>query len=205
MSDHQKRDAEEAFVREAVRRVMDGDVEAFAVIVNTFRNLVAADLARRLPPSDVQEVAQDAFVRAYRALPAFRGDAPVRIWLLRIARHAAMDFWRRTYRRRERLLDDLDDGAAVRLEAAHQEQVARQQADDDALQTARERLNAALTRLSPDDRAVLTLVELEERSMQEAAQTLGCGLSAVKVRAFRARKRLKTILMAIESRKEDKT
>jgi RNA polymerase sigma-70 factor (ECF subfamily) len=90
--------------------VLDGDVEAFAVIVNTFRNLVAADLARRLPPSDVQEVAQDAFVRAYRALPAFRGDAPVRIWLLRIARHAAMDFWRKTYRRRERLLDDLDDG-----------------------------------------------------------------------------------------------
>jgi RNA polymerase sigma-70 factor (ECF subfamily) len=52
---------------------------------------------------------------------------------------------------------------------------------------------------------VLTLVELEERSMQEAAKLLGCGLSAVKVRAFRARRRLKAILMAIESRKENET
>ena len=89
MSDHEKRDAEEAFVQEAVRRVLDGDVEAFAVIVNTFRNLVAADLARRLPPSDVQEVAQDAFVRAYRALHQFRGDAQFYTWLYRIAVNTA--------------------------------------------------------------------------------------------------------------------
>lgn len=194
--------AEDVFVRVAIRRVLEGDIEAFGVMVQTFQKLVAADLARRLPASDVQEVAQDVFVRAYRALPGYRGDAPVRIWLLRIARYAAMDFWRKTYRRRDRVQEGLDENTSRRMEATHQAQVADQQRDEETRAAAQEWVEAALQRLSPDDRAVLTLVELEERSMQEAAQMLGCGLSAVKVRAFRARKRLKTILLDLQSQKE---
>jgi len=67
---------------------------------------------------------------------------------------------------------------------------------------ARHWLNAALAHLSPNDRAVITLVELEDFSMEEAARELGCGLSAVKVRAFRARRRLKVILEEIRAKKE---
>ncbi len=63
--------------------------------------------------------------------------------------------------------------------------------EDEARARRREWLEAAMAHLSPDDRAVVTLVELEELPMQEAARELGCGLSAVKVRAFRARRRLK--------------
>lgn len=197
--------AEDVFVREAIQRVLEGDIEAFGVIVQTFQKLIAADLARRLPTSDVQEVAQDVFVRAYRALPGYRGDAPVRIWLLRIARYAAMDFWRSTYRRRKHVQEGHDESISRRMEIAHQEQVADQQRDEDTRAAAQEWVAAALQRLSPDDRAVLTLVELEERSMKEAAQMLGCGLSAVKVRAFRARKRLKAILLDLQSPKEEET
>ena len=185
---------DESFVQEAIRRVLAGDIEAFAAILHAYQRLVAADLARRLPSQDVQEVAQDTFVRAFRALPAFRGDAPVHVWLLRIARHAAMDFWRKRYRRRDRLFADLDESEQVRVEAVRQKRVAERQADADAREEARDRLEAALRRLSPDDRAVITLVALEERSMEDAARQLGCGLSAVKVRAFRARRRLKAIL-----------
>ncbi|MDY0145558.1 MAG: sigma-70 family RNA polymerase sigma factor [Kiritimatiellia bacterium] len=202
MNNDQKREAEDIFVREAIQSVLQGNIEAFGVIVQTFQKLIAADLSRRLPVSDVQEVAQDVFVRAYRALPGYRGDAPVRIWLLRIARYAAMDFWRKTYRRRDRAQEGLDDGTSLRMEAAHQAQVADQQRDEDAREAARDWVEDALRRLSPDDRAVLTLVELEERSMLEAAQILDCGISAVKVRAFRARKRLKTILLEIQSQKD---
>ena len=175
------------------------------VIVQTFQKLIAADLSRRLPVSDVQEVAQDVFVRAYRALPGYRGDAPVRIWLLRIARYAAMDFWRKTYRRRDRVQAGLDESTSRRMEATHQEQVADQQRDEETRAAAQKWVAAALLRLSPDDRAVLTLVELEEHSMKEVAQMLGCGLSAVKVRAFRARKRMKTILLELQSQKEIET
>ncbi len=205
MSQNESRDTDESFVREAVSRVLDGDIEAFAVVVNRYQRLVAADLSRRLPAQDVQEVAQDAFLRAFRALPAYRGEAPVRIWLLRIARHAAMDFWRKRYRRRDRLFADIDDAGLIHVESLQQERQAERQADRDAGELARETLGAALKRLSPDDRAVITLVELEERSMQEAARELGCGLSAVKVRAFRARKRLRKILEEIAMLQEKPT
>ena len=202
MTDNDIRDDDEAFARAAVRRVLDGDIEAFAAIVNAHQRLIAADLSRRLPPQDVQEVAQDAFVRAFRALPSYRGEAPLRIWLLRIARHAAMDFWRKRYRRRDLSFSDLDESALLHVETTQQDHLAQQQADRDAQEAAREWLGAALRRLSPDDRAVITLVELEERSMEDAARRLGCGLSAVKVRAFRARRRLKTILENLRPGKE---
>ena len=194
MSENETLRDDEAFARAAVRRVLDGDIESFAAIVNAHQRLIAADLSRRLPPQDVQEVAQDTFVRAFRALPSYRGEAPLRIWLLRIARHAAMDFWRKRYRRRDQSFSDLDESALLHVETSQQDHLAQLQADRDAQETAREWLGAALRRLSPDDRAVITLVELEERSMAEAARQLGCGLSAVKVRAFRARRRLKALL-----------
>ena len=196
---------DEAFVLESVRQVLAGDIEAFSAIVQAYHRLIAADLSRRLPLQDVQEVAQDTFVRAFRALPSYRGEAPLRFWILRIARYAAMDFWRKRYRRRDRSFSDLDDSALFQVEATQQEQIARQRVDQDAQATAREWLDAALLRLSPDDRAVITLVELEDVSMEDAARRLGCGLSAVKVRAFRARRRLKAILEDLRPGKEKKS
>jgi len=194
MSASDNRDDGDAFVLAAIRRVLDGDVEAFAAVVNACQGLIAADLARRLPAQDVPEVAQAVFLRAFRSLPSYRREAPFRIWILRIARHAAMDFWRRKYRRRDQAFSDLDEAGLRRVETSQQEILAERRKDQDARDAAREWLDAALVRLSPDDRAVITLVELEERSMEDAARRLGCGLSAVKVRAFRARRRLKRIL-----------
>jgi RNA polymerase sigma-70 factor (ECF subfamily) len=194
---------DETFVLTSVRRVLGGDIEAFAAIVHAHKQLIAADLARRLPPADVQEVAQDTFIRAFRSLPSFRGEAPFRIWILRIARHAAMDFWRKRYRRHDRTFSDLDEAGLLHVETTQQEQLAVKKADRDAREAAQEWLAAALKRLSPDDRAVITLVELEERTMEDAARRLGCGLSAVKVRAFRARRRLKTILEDLRPGKEE--
>ncbi len=194
---------DEAFLREAIRRVLDGDIEAFAILVNAHQRLIAADLARRLPAQDVQEVAQDTFVRAFRSLPSFRGEAPFHIWILRIARHAAMDFWRKKYRRRDQSFSDLDESSMLHVEASQQERLAEQKADREARDSAREWLEAALLRLSPDDRAIITLVELEERSMEDAARRLGCGLSAAKVRAFRARRRLKTVLEDLRPEKDE--
>jgi RNA polymerase sigma-70 factor, ECF subfamily len=205
MSPPENRDEDDAFLMEAVRRTVDGDVEAFAAIVQACQRDVAADLSRRLPPQDVQDVAQDAFVRAFRALPSFRGDAPLRIWVLRIARRAAMDFWRKRYRRRDRPFADLDESAMEHAERERQTRLAQERTDRNAQEDAREWLQAALLRLSPEDRAVVTLVELEDRTMEEAARKLGCGLSAVKVRAFRARRRLKTVLEEMQAKKREAT
>lgn len=201
MSGNQNHDQAEALALAAVGRVLDGDTEAFAVVLRAYERLVAADLARRLPAGDVQEVAQDAFVRLYRSLPSYQRKVPLRNWVLAIARHAAMDFWRKKYRRQEMPLGDLagggggdgDEGNAGGAAADAAAFRAQQEAarEDEGKARRREWLESAMAHLSPDDRAVITLVELEERSMEEAARELGCGLSAVKVRAFRARHRLK--------------
>lgn len=183
--------AEEEKAMAAIQRVLEGDTEAFAVILHTYERLVAAALARRLPAQDVQEVAQDTFLRAFRALPSFRHDSPVRSWLLKIARLAAMDHWRHHYRRHDIVMSDFDEAGAIGVEHAAQAVQDARSAEQRRRDDARLLLEAAMARLSPDDRAVLTLVELDNVPMAVAAEQLGCGLSAVKVRAFRARKRLK--------------
>ncbi|MDR0994611.1 MAG: sigma-70 family RNA polymerase sigma factor [Verrucomicrobiota bacterium] len=185
---------EEAFVLEAVQCVLNGDINAFSIIVKAHEKLIAADLGRRLPAQDIQEVAQDTFLRAYRSLGSFRKEAPFRIWLLRIARYAALDFWRRKYRRKDVPFADLDAAAWHTAEADRQSNEREQQKDREAEERARERLNAALLHLTPDDRAVITLIELEGFPMKAAAEQLSCSLSSIKVRAFRARHRLKRIL-----------
>lgn len=188
---------QEGIVLNAVARVQAGDIEAFSVIVNTYKQLVSAELTRRLAVSDVPEVAQDVFVRAFRALPAYRSRAPFRFWLLQIARYAANDFWRKHYRKKEHLFSELDETTtqAVNQEIQHnareQERDAGHSADKKAW------LHAALDRLTPSDRAVITLIDLEDYSLAEAADELGCSVAAVKVRSFRARGRLKNALLAI--------
>lgn len=197
-------DEAEPLAKAAVARVLAGEDEAFAVVVHAYGAAVAQSLARRVPAQDVQEVAQDAFVRVYRSLPSWRGDAPLRAWVLMLAKAAAADHWRKRYRRRDIAMSDFDEAGQVGVEAAWQAEQAGRDADARRRSEARRLLAAGLAKLSPDDRAVITLVELEERSMEEAARELGCGLSAAKVRAFRARKRLRKALeeLSDEERKE---
>lgn len=188
---------EDPAVLEAVARVCAGDVESFAVLVESFQAVVAADLSRRLQPQDVEAVAQDTFVRAFRALPSYGRRAPFRIWLLQIARRAAMDFWRKHYRNRETPFsafeseEEADHAVEDRLAGASRGEHAK---EADRLDELRETLSAALNRLPPDDRALIILVELEGTPLADAAAQLHCSLAAIKVRAFRARQRLKKIL-----------
>ena len=95
----------------------------------------------------------------------------------------------------------MDEAGLRRVEQIQQQQVAEQETDAAAREAAREWLAAALARLAPDDRAIITLVELEEHSMEEAARRLGCGVSAAKVRAFRARRRLHAVLTELRQQK----
>jgi len=204
---------DEEALRRAVRRVQAGEVAAFDAIYDAFAGDVAADLARRLPSrQDVQEVAQDAFVRLYRALPAYRLSSPLRSFVLAIARRAAADFFRKRYRNRETAFsafapggaDDPGESDEERIDRLHASTRAFDEASrgDDAAEEANELVHRALAGLSPDDRALVVLVELEDVPLAEAAKTLGCSLAAVKVRAFRARRRLKKILETLQ-RQED--
>lgn len=163
----------------------DGDDQAFARLVTRHKRRVFAT-ASRFARDDHQldDLAQEIFVRVFRKLSQFRHDAPFQHWLARITTSVCYDFLRKERRVREQVaLDavefDLLDVSVENAAAAGQ---------------ARELLAWAMGSLSPDEHLILTLFEIEERSVKEVAGLTGWSESNVKVRAFRARQSLKKIL-----------
>ena len=135
---------------------------------------MAARFARN--DHELDDICQEVFVRAFRNLGKFRGDAPFAHWLARITVSACYDFLRKERRTRENVTLD---GVDVAIE------------DNLAPARAREILDLALAGLSADERMVITLLELEEKNVREISSLTGWSESNVKVRAFRARQALK--------------
>jgi RNA polymerase sigma-70 factor, ECF subfamily len=169
-----------------IQSTLAGDDEAFAELVRRHKRKVfgiAARFARN--DAELNDICQEIFVKAYQKLTSFRGEAPFEHWLARIAVRSCYDFLRATRRDRENVpLDGIEIGVQQDGNAGH----------------AAELLHWAMAKLSADERLVITLLELEERSVRETADLTGWSESNVKVRAFRARQALKKILEATHER-----
>ena len=168
-----------------VEATLTGDHDAFAELVRRHRRRVFATAARfARDHHQLDDIAQEVFVRAFRHLSKFRGDAPFAHWLARITVSACYDFLRKERRIREH----------VPLDAKHLNTPDASIDATVAAARARELLDHAMCRLTAAERLVLTLCELEERPIREVALLTGWSESNVKVRAFRARQNLKRIL-----------
>ena len=169
-----------------IQATLAGDDEAYAALVGRHKRKVfgiAARFARN--DAELQDICQDIFVKAYQKLKSFRGEAPFEHWVSRIAVRSCYDFLRATRHDRENIpLDGIELGTQSSGDAEH----------------ASELLRWAMAKLSDDQRLVITLLELEERSVRETAELTGWSESNVKVRAFRARQELKRILEASHER-----
>ncbi len=163
-----------------IESTLAGDDGAFAALVARHKRKVFG-IASRFARNDaeLQDICQEIFVKAYRKLKSFRGDAPFEHWISRIAVRSCYDFLRATRHDRENVpLDGIEIGTQPSGNTEH----------------ARELLQWAMAKLSDDQRLVITLLELEERSVRETAELTGWSESNVKVRAFRARQELRKIL-----------
>jgi RNA polymerase sigma-70 factor, ECF subfamily len=172
---------------ELVAATLAGDDDAFAEIVTRHKRRVFGTAARfARDDHQLDDIAQNVFVRAFRHLGKFRGEAPFEHWLARITVSACYDFLRKERRIREQVsLDAHDfDTRDTNVDAAL------------AAGGARELLEFAMRRLTAEERLIITLAELEERPMREIAELTGWSETNVKVRAFRARQNLKKILEA---------
>lgn len=166
-----------------VRSAIGGDDEAFGELVRRHKGSVlrrAARFARN--PAELEDLGQETFLRVYRDLRSFRGDAPFGHWLSRIAVRVCYDALRK--RRREEKDVSLEDMASPVADPSST-------GDGPSAQLARIILDQAMSRLKPEDRLVITLFELEDRSVREVAELTGWSETRVKVRAFRARQALK--------------
>ena len=170
---------------ELVAAARGGDHGAFEVLVRRHKRRVLAT-ASRFVRNDHQldDLAQEVFVRIFRKLAQFRHDAPFHHWLARITISVCYDFLRKERRVRSQVaLDSVDyDLRDARIDRAID--VGR----------ARELLAWAMFQLSAEEQLIVTLCELEERPMKEVAELTGWSESNVKIRAFRARNNLRKIL-----------
>lgn len=182
-------DDDSAIDLELVRRVQRGEKRAFDLLVSKYQVRVAKLVGRLVSDrSEAQDVTQEAFIKAYRALSNFRGDSAFYTWLYRIAVNSAKNHL--VARSRRPPTDDVDitDGdveaaGVVMADMATPESYAVR----DQLQSA---LGRALVELPEDLRTALTLCEMEGLSYDEIARVLDCPIGTVRSRIFRARRAL---------------
>ena len=180
---------------------LTGDTDAFGVLFARHRARLWAVALRTLGnPDDAADALQDALISAYRRAGSYRGDAAVTTWLHRVVVNACLDRVRREQvRRADPLPDDLDAGGAAHVrgtvggpDAAWGDPVAAAETDE------RRRLVLdALARLPVDQRVALVLVDIEGRSVQEAATILDVAAGTVKSRCSRGRSRLAALLQPV--------
>jgi RNA polymerase sigma-70 factor, ECF subfamily len=178
---------------ELLQRIRGGAPEEFAELVRRHQSHVFAILYRyERDHHRLEDLAQDTFLKAWRSLDQFDGRAPFQHWLSKIAVHAALDHLRKQKRSQKEIgIPDLGEDA---LDWLHTD---NKQSELDVNQ-AREILVSAMRKLSPEDQLVLTLLEIEDRSVKEISAVTGWTAVTVRVRALRARARLKKALEGLK-------
>jgi RNA polymerase sigma-70 factor (ECF subfamily) len=170
-----------------VQRVQRGDKTAFDMLVRKYQHKVVKLVTRYLrDPSDAEDVAQEAFIKAYRAIPQFRGDSAFYTWLYRIAINTAKN----AIVSRDRSPVEFDlDLQNVEESSSMQLRLADSETPESLLQTEeiRETVNQAIEALPEDLRTAIVLRELEGLSYEDIAQAMDCPVGTVRSRIFRAR------------------
>ena len=171
--------------QELIRRAQRGDGEAFRQLVEAYQTQVYRLALRMCGESAADDVTQEAFLAAWRALPDFRGDCRFSTWLYRLTTNAGIDWLRRE--KRYRSTDDVTE-----LELPDDAPSPQEQAEQSETQSA---VRRALSRLSEEHRQVLLLRVVQQMSYDEIAQALSLESGTVKSRISRARRQLREILL----------
>ncbi|MFM1850300.1 MAG: hypothetical protein RL446_1139 [Pseudomonadota bacterium] len=180
-----ERDADQLLVD----RVKSGDQQAFNLLVRKYERKVFRLISRLVrDPAEVEDVSQEAFIKAYRALPQFRGDSAFYTWLYRIAVNTAKNHLVAQGRRPIPLSDTLsedEDGESF----GREDVVSDNQTPEAELLSRQiaETVNRAIEALPQDLRTAVTLREMEGLSYEEIAEAMNCPIGTVRSRIFRAR------------------
>ena len=183
---------------ELIAAVLRGDSGSFEPLVQKYSPRIFAT-ARRYArrESEVEDIVQEIWMKAYQKLRSFRGEAPFEHWLMRLAVRTCYDFLRGHQRNRELAFSELSEPESAWLQRFATEP---NKAGEDT-EAARQLVARLLEQLSPAARLVITLLEIEERSVKEIAQLTGWSVPLVKVRAFRARAEMRKLLAKLTKEK----
>jgi len=179
-----------------IDQAKEGDSGAFNQLVTAYRKRILGIISRLIGrPEDVEDVAQEVFVRLYYSLNQLRTADVFEPWLYRLTVNASYDYLRRIKRRNESRMADLTEHQVLMADSAAGGK--RNSADENKARV-REFMNALFQHVSEEDRILLTLKEVEGLSLKELEKVYRVNENALKVRLFRARQR---VLKAYESAK----
>lgn len=176
--------------KELIAEVLAGHADSFEPLVVQHQSRVFA-LARRYArrEDEVEDIVQTVFIKAFNKLESFRGDAPFEHWLMRMATFTCYDFLRKHQRNREWNASDLSDEENDWLE-----NVGGESDDPTDRNAAKALVGKLLDGLKPDEKHIIILLEIEGKSVKEIAKITDFSESNVKVKAHRAREKMRKLL-----------
>ena len=170
---------------EIISKVLSGDHQAYAGLVNRYQNYVFTLTLRMVKNrEDAEEVAQDVFIKAFKYLADFKGASKFTTWLYTIVSNTSISFLRKKKLDIHSLDNENVFAAAANLDSGMRANMIEQKSK-------LAMVNEAIRLLNPDDAQIITLFYKAEQSLEETAQILGIETNAAKVRLHRARTRLK--------------
>lgn len=178
-----------------IRSVISGDVNAFEVLIKRYESYVFAIVLKHIPQDRADEVSHNVFIRAFKGIEKFSGEN-LKKWLAGISVRTCYDFWRKKYRSKEVPVSQLNEAHQKWLENSISDNALESFNENNRHAQALEILDWALGKLSAADRMIVELVYLEGHSHKETGALLGWSVANIKIRAYRAKKKLYKILMA---------
>lgn len=175
--------------RDLIRRCKAGDEDAWREFIDTYKHVVysfAYDMLRN--PEDAEDVAQEVFINAFRAIGSFRGDARISTWLYRVTKNACLNFIRQRERSTWESLDDQDGNWEELLDCDDEMPTPEELMLTNEL---REVVRGKIDELPPIYRTAIIMCDMRQLSYDEAARILGVPVGTLKSQVFRARRMLK--------------
>ena len=177
-------DAQE--VKYTIKRVKDGDKEAFSSLVNAYKDMVFTVCLRMLSSdADAEEAAQDVFVKAFRSIGSFQAKAKFSTWLYRIAYNHCISVIRKKVKMID-LVDDIPEGEVDEGEMNGLDKISAEERS--------KYLKLAIESLAETDAVVVTLFYYDELSLEEIAQVTGLSSSNIRIKLHRSRKKMYQVI-----------
>jgi RNA polymerase sigma-70 factor, ECF subfamily len=187
-----------------VERVQRGDKKAFELLVLKYERRVHRLLSRMVrDPAEIEDIAQEAFIKAYRALPQFRGESAFYTWLYRIAVNTAKNVLMSSGRAVSNFSEITDANDETFTEPEYLRDINTPESMMATRQVA-ETVNKAMTDLPEELRVAISMREIEGMSYEDIAQAMGCPIGTVRSRIFRAREAIASKLRPLLDTSPDK-
>ena len=173
--------------QDLIANILDGDTNAFSVLVNRYKDLVFSLALKMLKNRDeAEEVSQDAFVKVYKSLSQFKGDSKFSTWIYKVTYNSCLDRLKQYKKNYSNVaIDEFTENQILTIDNALETML---------VQERKTAIKVCLNQLPNDDNVLLTLYYFEELSLEEISKIVGIKANNVKVKLFRSRKKLASIL-----------